>query len=234
MGAKGGLSLRFEPLDEQGIQTLLHIQYIKPNDALLKGQELQLLSDVYLSPKGTQVLANGECLKKDKIYTPGDKCTVQLLADSAWSTLPIVMFLKTKPTDGSPSNTVTARTYLAPRALLTGESRPWPSGGPAFTKETFAGEYANISPQECFDSDNGYVFLEDSISVESRPSAGATLASCGSIIDGKKFALDKSGKRICVKQFNGAPTTGDHKCFLGITATEATVKWVPPPPPAGQ
>lgn len=230
MSERGGLGVRFEPQDKDGLQTLLEIEYIRPSNPTLTALDLQLANDVYMGTGGTRVLANEECLRKDKIYKAGDVCTVLLGEDTAWTTLPIVLFAKTKLPGGQPGNSVTYKAYLAPRAELVGSTRPWPSEGAASTKRTYAGRWKVTSEVECFDASDGFVFLENSINVQARPEGSATVNSCGSSIGNRPFALDTTGRRICVQQFNGAPNTGDHYCSLGITATEATVQWQPPAP----
>jgi hypothetical protein len=44
------------------------------------------------------------------------------------------------------------------------------------------------------------------------------------------LTVDQTGRKFCLQQVNGTPSKADHYCSLDITATEASVKWDPPPP----
>jgi hypothetical protein len=83
---------------------------------------------------------------------------------------------------------------------------------------------------ECFDADPGYFLLEKTIKVTPHPGMGGTAETCGSGIEKSDHMLDVTGQRVCVAQVNNTPFNGDRQCSLIITATEAKVEWVPPPP----
>jgi hypothetical protein len=121
------------------------------------------------------------------------------------------------------------------RAPPEADVKPWPSkeekaSNPdiSVTKETYTNKYGVISPEQCFYSDEGYVFLEGSVKIDSQPRGAASVRSCGVVPNKadptKNYTLDGIGKRICVQQVNGMPEAGDHYCSLTITATEARLK----------
>jgi hypothetical protein len=231
-GRGAGFSIRFKPLDgNAGKQTLLIIEYYKNNDPMIQQYDLELTSDVYLNPS-FQIQANADCLKKGRIFKPNDTCTVQLITNSEnppWATSPVVFIMKAH----SPVETTASYSaYLGPRAILKGESEPWPAQGTKVTGRTYSLDHGVTSPEECFYATDGWVLLEKSINITRHPEGGATVATClpNKYPDGKEYSLDATGRRLCVTQVNGTPSRADHYCSLSITATEATTKWDPLPP----
>lgn len=228
----GGLSVRFQPLDDKiGKQTLLLIEYYKPSDPAMKAPNLKLTTDVYVDWSTVDVKDGSGCLKAGKIFKPGDSCTVLLVTKSAWTTLPIVMLVKTVDDVPDAASNIAYSAYLGPRAEVIGVTRPWPLKGSNTTKGTHAFKDTILSPVECFEASEGFVLLENNIKIVRKPKGAATLNTCYPEKTGdKEFTFDPSGKRVCVQQVNGTPSKGDHYCSLEIKGTEVSVKWDPAPP----
>jgi hypothetical protein len=233
----GGMSVRFKPLDGKvGKQTLLLIEYIKPALPTTKALDLKLVDDVYIDP-AMEVKTGAQCLKANRVFRPGDACTVLLITKDApnikpaWVTMPIVLIAETQ--GGEQPTTASYSAYLGPRAELVGSIQPWPAKGTYSTNRTYSFDSGVVSPVECFPSTDGYSLLENSLRIVARPEGGATYQTCTALPFGPKkenYIFDQSGKKLCVQQVNGTPSKADHYCQILLTGTEATVKWDPAPP----
>lgn len=221
MTGKSQLGVRFEPLDGRvGRQTLIHIEYFRPGGtATADPPSLTLAEDVYLDPGEVTVKAGAACLKKGRIFNPGDSCTVQLVVSSAWAVVPLVLSLKSASTEF-------ARTaYLPPRAEMIGETEPW-----ADQTGLYVYDNSKWGDWKCSDAQDGYVFIENSIRQQLTP-GGAAMGrqSCKG-----EYALDELGKKLCIRAgIIGVPVKGDWYCTARYTASKAAVRWDPPPPATG-
>jgi hypothetical protein len=223
MSRRGGLSIRFEPLNgNKGTQTFLHVEYFisgAPSPDIFP--PLELSEDVFIDPDAASVQSGSECLHKKRIYNPGNDCTVQLKTKSAWVTMPIIIHT----TSPKVNNSYTA--YIGPRAIIKGSTIVWPKdGSPFFTPRLYTAEHPAVGPTVCRNSDDPYTFARESLKIIAQPGGAAVdYDSCKTHYD-----LEPSGKRICINaEIAGVPGLADYYCTVGATATEMTVIWDPPP-----
>ena len=130
----GGVSLRFEPLDgKTGTLVRLFIEYDISVDPLIHSVPIQVIKDSYIDSKLVSIKENANCLKSGKIYRPGDSCPVLLQTQSAWTTLPINLQVKTVG-KGAIAN-IGFSAFLGPRSRIVGSTQAWPLHDVNRTKE---------------------------------------------------------------------------------------------------
>lgn len=110
---------------------------------------------------------------------------------------------------------------LTPRVRLVGENKRWNVELSAYTHNDY------VTKENCLQSDEGYVFLEETISEHAR----AEHAAFGNNSCVVKHYLENAGKKVCVVlEIASVPAAADYDCYGSFSGTTSKLVWEPPPP----
>jgi hypothetical protein len=216
MTAKYSISTRVEPVEgSDGKQIVLHINYFaelspgKPTPGPIK-----IASDIYIDSEKAKVLSGADCTKANYEFEPGSSCSIQFEMDSAWTAMPIVFNLK----DGK--RRFSKVTYIAPRAQIVGDIKEWHDSVGVYAHRTYT-----WSDLKCAKSEDGYVFVDNSIKYNITPK-GASVENNSCVAN---HTLDATGQRLCFKVgVMNMPAVADYYCTVDYSASQVKVHWDPP------